>query len=106
MTARKESPPTSDNRSQKIAATKAAKARQFKTQTVRIDDHWRIIRADSLNWEIQYKGKFYGYFADLHNAFKALPGKMLRESAKDTLADVLECQRGVVALIERALPAI
>ena len=31
-------------------------------------------------------------------AFKALPGKMLKESAKGTLADVLECQRGIVTV--------
>jgi hypothetical protein len=106
MTACKESPLASDTRSQKIAATKAAKAEQFKSQTVWIDDNWRITRADSLNWEIQYKGKFCGYFGDLYNAFKALPGKMLKESAKGTLADVLECQRGILARIEKALPAI
>jgi hypothetical protein len=104
MTAAKGSPLASDARSRKIAATKAAKAEQFKSQTVRIDDNWRIIRADSLNWEIQYKGRFHGYFGDLCNAFKALPGKMLKESAKATLADVLECQRGILARIERALP--
>jgi hypothetical protein len=106
MTACKESPLASDTRSQKITATKAAKAEQFKIQTVRIDDNWRIIRADSLNWEIQYKGKFYGYFGDIHNAFKALPSKMLKESAQGTLAEVLECQRAIVARIERALPAV
>ena len=106
MIAPGESPLAAETRSQKIAATKAAKAEQFKSQTVRIDDNWRIIRADSLNWEIQYKGRFYGYFGDLCNAFKALPGKMLKESAKGTLADVLECQRGILASIERALPAI
>ena len=102
----KSNAPAADARSQRIAATKAAKARQFKSQTIQIDDKWRIVRADSLNWEIQYKGKFCGYFGDLHNAFKALPGKMLKESAKGTLTDVLECQRGIVARIERALPSI
>jgi hypothetical protein len=104
MIARKESTMPYDARSQKIAATKAVKAEQFKSQTIRIDDNWRIIRADALNWEIQYKGRFCGYFGDLFNAFKALPGKMLKESAKGTLADVLERQRGILARIERALP--
>ena len=98
MTARKESSLASDARSQKIAATKAAKTEQFKSQTVLIDDNWRIIRADSLNWEIQYKGKFYGYFGDLCNAFRALPSKMLKESAKGTLADVLERRSEIVGI--------
>jgi len=106
MTGRKESEPASHARSQKIAATKAARAAQFRSQAIRVDENWRIVRVDALNWQIQYKGKSRGYFGDLCNAFKALPRNMLRESAKGTLADVLECQRGIMALIERALVAI
>jgi hypothetical protein len=103
---RKESATDFGARGRKIAATKAAKAEQFKNQVIRVDDNWRIARADVLNWEVQYQGNFYGYFGDLLSAFKALPGKMLKESAKGTLAEVLECQRGIMASIEMALEAL
>jgi hypothetical protein len=91
------------NRAQKISATKAAKAAEFKNQAIQIDDNWRVIRADELNWELRFKGQFAGYYGTIADAFKALPAKMLSAAAKNSIADVLQCQAAIIKSIEKAL---
>jgi hypothetical protein len=91
-------------RSEKMQETKARKAAEYDAQTVRIDENWKIIRVDELNWEIQFKGKFKGYYPTISSALKALPAKMLSETARNSLADVLRSQDAIVELIQRALP--
>lgn len=91
-------------RTEKAQATRQAKKAAFAAQTVTIDPNWRILRADPLNWEIQYKGKFQGYYGTIANALKALPAKMLDEQAKGTLNDVLRSVEGITATIDKAIP--
>lgn len=93
---------------EKIKAAKAAKRERMQSQAVTIDDNWRILRSDELNWEIQYKPKdkwtFQGYYGTISGALRALPAKMLNEVAKNDLADVLRSVEGISATIERAIP--
>lgn len=91
-------------RGEKAKATRAAQKERMASQTVTIDDHWQIIRADPLNWEIRYKGKFQGYYGTIGNALCALPSKMLNESAKGTLTDIRRTLEGISSTIEKAIP--
>lgn len=92
------------DRLEKARATREAKREAMASQTVTIDKHWRILRADPMNWEIQYKGKFQGYYGTIVAALKALPAKMLDEEAKGTLNDLLRYAEGIRTTIERAIP--
>lgn len=91
------------NKTEKAKATRDAKAAEFAAQTIEIDADWRIVRADELNWEVQYKGKFDGYYGNLISAMKALPLKMLNSGAKNSVADVIERQKAIEQRIETAL---
>ena len=90
-------------RAEKISATKKARAARLASQTITIDPNWRIIRFDPWNWQIQHHTKFCGYYGTLLAAFQALPAAMLEAEAKNTLADVLECQRAINERIAIAL---
>jgi hypothetical protein len=89
-------------RTKKMLATVAAKAAEFKEQDIRIDDNWRVFRADQLNWELRYKGRFAGYYGSLVSAFKALPDKMLGSAAKNSLVKLIETQNAIGESIEEA----
>ena len=93
------------NKYDKIKATKAEMRARFDAQTVTIDENWSILRADELNWEIRYKGKFQGFYGSIGGAIRALPAKMLSEDAKGTLKDVLRSLGAITATIEKAVPA-
>lgn len=81
-----------------------AKARtSFAGQVVKVDEHWTVRRADELNWMVEYKGKFHGFYGTILSAFKALPAKMVSEEAKTSLANVMECQKAINERIERSL---
>ncbi len=94
---------------EKALATRQAKKEQMQSQTVTIDENWRILRSDELNWEIQFhqrdKWTFQGYYGTISSALKALPAKMLSEIAKGSLSDVLRSLEGITATIEKAIPA-
>jgi len=89
---------------EKARATKQANKERFEAQTVTIDENWRILRSDPLNWEIQYKGKFNGYFPTLSSVLKRLPAKMLDETAKGDLSEVLRSLQAIQEVIEKAIP--
>jgi hypothetical protein len=76
----------------------------MRSQTVTINEDWKILRADPLNWEIRYKGKPNGYFGTVSAALRALPAKMLNETARGTLSDVLRSVEGIQAVIDKAIP--
>jgi hypothetical protein len=88
----------------KMLKSKADKKARLESQTVTVDDNWRIRRSDPFNWEVQYKKKFQGYYPSVSAAIRALPAKMLNEDARGTLTDVLRSAEGIVALVERAIP--
>ena len=94
-------------RLEKAQATKAANRERMRSQTVTVDDHWRIVRADPMNWEIQFKTakgwQFQGYYGTIVAALKVLPAKMLGESAKGTLNDLLRNVEGIRESIEKAI---
>ena len=87
----------------KMLATKKAKADRFNAQTITVNDEWRIRRADELNWEVQYKGKFHGFYGSVSGAVRSLPDKMLGEAAGGTLNDLSGRLRAISDTIERAL---
>lgn len=91
-----------ERKAAKIAADAADKAR-WESQTIRIDENWKIIRADELNWQIVYKGKERGYYGKLSHAFLALVDKMLGEEAKGSLATCTDIIRAIQVKIEEAL---
>lgn len=96
-------------RSEKAIETKRLKREGFQNQTIEIDDNWRILRADELNWEVQFKRigtgwQFEGYYCTLLGAFSSLLDKMLGEEARSTLADIQERQKAILAKIEEAIP--
>lgn len=93
-------------RTEKMQATIAANREAWESQTITIDDRWQIIRADTDNWAIQFKGKIWGYYGKrLHSALEALPGAMLSEgikpseTLKDGLKHVLECQKAILEAV-------
>jgi len=84
--------PTQATKSEKIKATLKAKAEKFRSQTIKVDETWSIVRADELNWQIRHKDQRAPYdkwfFGTLRGALLALPDKMLEEEAKGTIDDV------------------
>lgn len=78
------------SRAEKMSATCAARKEKREGQTIIIDENWRIVRADELNWEVQFNEKFYGYFSSLKNAFNGLLKKMISDSARKDVAEVLK----------------
>lgn len=90
-------------RTAKTRATKEAKRSAFAAQTIEIDNDWRVIRADELNWELQYQGKFKGFYNNLGEAFRSIPAKMLTAAAKNSLADVQRSLQAIHVTIENAL---
>ena len=87
----------------KIAATNAAQQALFDSQVIKIDSDWTIRRADELNWEVQYRGRFHGFYSHLATAFRALLGKMTDLEAQSSLNDAIECTKRHAETIERAL---
>jgi hypothetical protein len=102
-TAPVDSKSTRGDRLRKALDTKKAKKEQFAAQTIRVDDDWQIVRADEINWEVQFKGKFRGFFGSLPNAFDSLPAKMLGEQAQGDVAAVLGSQKAIQETIRKAL---
>jgi hypothetical protein len=95
-----------DDRSRKSAAAKAANAARFRGQDIPIDKNWRAVRADQLNWELRYKGKFFGYYGSLAGALRALPDKMLSESAGSFMAEVHGRQKAILESVDKALAGL
>ena len=99
---------TRATRSEKIKATLKAKAEEFKSQTIKVDENWSIVRLDELNWQIRHKDQRAPYdkwfFGTLRGALLALPDKMLGEEAKGTIDDVRRCYRGFCEAVLNALP--
>ena len=95
-------------KSEKIKATLKAKAEKFKSQTIKLDENWSIVRLDELNWQIRHKDQRAPYnkwfFGTLRGALLALPDKMLGEEAKGTIDDVRRCHRGFCEAVLNALP--
>ena len=87
----------------KIKETRDAQKAAFESQTITIDENWRIIRSDIMNWEVQFNGEFWGYFGSVASAFQALPAKMLSEEARGTVANVQRTLNGIVERIEKAM---
>ena len=91
------------SQAQKMQATIKARKEKFENQTIVIDGDWKIVRADSLNWEIQFQSKFKGYFGNLFCAFQALPKKMIAESVVNDLNDVFNVLKSIGEKIEAKL---
>ena len=79
-----------NSRADKMKATIAAQREKREGQTIIIDENWRIVRADELNWEVQFNEKFYGYFGSLKNSFNGLLKKMISDSARKDVTEVLK----------------
>ena len=98
---------THATKSEKIKATLRAKAEKFKSQTIKVDENWSIVRADELNWQIRHKDQRAPYnkwfFGTLRSALLALPDKMLGEEAKGTIDDVRRCYKGICEAVLNAL---
>jgi hemolysin activation/secretion protein len=91
------------SRAEKMSATCAAKRNRREGQTIVIDENWRIVRADELNWEVQFNGKFNGYSGSLKNAFNGLLKKMISDSARKDVAEVLKRIEEIEKKIEAKL---
>lgn len=91
------------DRHKKAKATKEANRAAWDKQTITIDEHWRIIRFDEMNWELQKDQKFQGYFGTLYGAFRALPAKMLSAEARGSLHDVQRRHSAIVERIDQTL---
>ena len=88
---------------EKRAATKQRLRECWNAQTIVIDKNWRVRRADQMNWEIQYRGEFHGYYGSLASAFQALAPKMLGEEAKGPLEALIELHKDINRRIGMAL---
>ena len=95
-------------KSEKIKATLKAKAEKFRSQTIKVDENWSIVRRDELNWQIRHKTQREPFdrwfFGTLRDAILSLPDKMLGEEAKGTIDDVRRCYRGFCEAVLNALP--
>jgi hypothetical protein len=91
------------SRAEKMSATCAAKKTQRESQTIIIDENWRIVRADDLNWEVQFNEKFDGYYGSIKNAFNGLLRKMISDSARKDVAEVLKRLDEIEKKIEASL---
>jgi hypothetical protein len=95
-------------KSEKIKATLKAKAEKFKSQTIKVDENWSIVRLDELNWQIRHKDQRAPYdkwfFGTLRGALLALPDKMIGEEAKNAITDVSRCYRGFCEAVLNATP--
>jgi hypothetical protein len=60
---------------------------------------WTVKRDDEMNWTVLKDGKFDGFFSSILSAFNALPGKMLNEEAKTSLALIQEAQTAIMRRI-------
>jgi hypothetical protein len=96
------------DRLKKALATKKARKQEFAAQTIRIDNEWKIVRIDALNWQIRKNGKcpnnrenFYG---TIIGAFYALPVKMLSEQAQEDVVRVRQAFESLCLTIEGAIP--
>jgi hypothetical protein len=93
---------------EKIKATLKAKAEKFKSQTIKVDENWSIVRRDELNWRIRRKDQRAPhdkwFFGTLRGALFALPNKMLGEEAKGTIGDIRRCYGGFCEAVLNALP--
>ena len=88
---------------EKRKATLQKRKAQFDAQTIKIDDDWMVKRFDELNWVIEYKGQFRGYYSFIVDAFRSLPRKMLNHEAKNSLQDIHEHQ---LTIEERIMDAV
>ena len=99
---------THATKSEKIKATLKAKAEKFRSQTIKVDENWSIVRRDELNWQIRNKTQREPFdrwfFGTLRDAILSLPDKMLGEEAKGTIDDVRRCYRGFCEAVLNALP--
>src|SRR6516225_1098870 len=90
-------PGTHATKSEKIKATLKAKAEKFRSQTIKVDKNWSVVRADELNWQIRRKDQRAPYdkwfFGTLRGALLALPDIATGEEAKNAIAEVSRCYR-------------
>jgi hypothetical protein len=93
----------STSRSLKIQAAKAASKARHNSQAITIGKNWKVLRADAMNWMIQYKGEFYGYYGKLSHALNDLPVKMLGEEAKNSLQEVQRSLQAIHETIKKAI---
>lgn len=77
--------------------------KEWDSQTIQVDDDWRIIRADEMNWEVQYKGQFKGYFGRLVNALQDIPHKMLSKQAKGSIDELIGIMRRIETEVTTAM---
>src|SRR6516162_2232690 len=86
---------TRATKADKIKATLKAKAEKFKSQTIKVDENWSIVRLDELNWQIRHKDQRAPYdkwfFGTLRGALLALPDIATGEEAKNAIAEVSRC---------------
>ena len=68
---------THATKSAKIKATLKANAEKFRSQTIKVDENWSIVRRNELNWQIRHKEQRAPYdkwfFGTLRGALLALP---------------------------------
>jgi len=88
---------------EKRKATLAKRKAEFEAQTIKIDDDWTVRRADELNWVIEHKGQFDGYYGFIVDAFRSLPRKMLNEEVKNSLQDIVGHQNDIEERIMEAV---
>src|SRR5215467_4525239 len=73
-------------KSEKIKATLKAKAEKFRSQTIKVDENWSIVRLDELNWQIRHKDQRAPYdkwfIRKWRGELLALPDKRVGEEAK------------------------
>jgi hypothetical protein len=89
----------------KIKATVALNRKKWDSQTIVVDENWKVHRCDQFNWEIRYREEFSGYYGRLTSALEALLPKMLgEESPGGSIASLLELGRDIKRRIIQSLP--
>lgn len=86
--------------SHRIKSAKARLKAAYAAQTVVVDPHWKIVRIDDRNWQIQLNGEDKGFFGSISSALRALPDKMLDLEARESVQKVLEAARRIEKTVE------
>ena len=91
MTTENMSKPNPKERAAKAKATLEAKAQNYKSQTIRINEDWSVVRVDDLNWQVKQKGRKEPwdrwYFGSVKCALYGVFEKALNEQPQKWLAN-------------------
>lgn len=91
-------------RAKKAKATLEAKAQNYRSQTIKINEDWSVIRLDDLNWQIKRKGQKEPwdrwYYGSVKGALYGVFEKALNEEPQKWGHDLITLATRITACME------